>query len=216
MQIVKTLLLCFVAMHAAVAAAQQKGEEQGKSPRTMYVFGMAASFNDSTVCFTPVEQVKGAWVSQKSKFLLGREEYSYQLRQYLADSMAMANRTCITFFGKKQAKLEKQRQKMLTLYTVGRKKRKKAAQPYYQVVQIDSTDFHYRAVDMSSVDDENDPKMIAKRKAEAKQQKAERKAKKKADKEANKAAKRERKARRAALKAAQAQAKAKSANNTSK
>jgi len=219
MQIVKTLLLCLMASSAGVTEAQQTEEDQGKSPHTMYLFGMAASFNDSTVCITPVEQVKGAWVSKKSKFLLGREEYSYQLRQYLADSMAMSHRTCITFFGKKKAKMEKQRQKMLALYTVGKKKNKKAARPPYHVVELDSTDFHFRAVDMGNVDDENDPKVIAERKAKAKQQKAERKAKKAAAKAAEKAAEKvakwERKARRTAQKAARKEAERKAKSATS-
>ena len=46
----------------------------------VYMFGFAASFNDSTVYFTNVQTVDSAWMDTKTKFLLGRDNYSYQLR----------------------------------------------------------------------------------------------------------------------------------------
>ena len=49
----------------------------------VYMFGMAASFNDSTAYFTDVQEVD-AWINDKGKFLYSRENYSYQLRDYLA------------------------------------------------------------------------------------------------------------------------------------
>ena len=52
-------------------------------PRTAYIFGFASSFNDSTVYFTDVQKVDSAYFTRKSKFLVSRENYSYQLRDYL-------------------------------------------------------------------------------------------------------------------------------------
>ena len=51
--------------------------------KTAYIFGFASSFNDSTVYFTSVQQVDSAYFTGKSKFLVGRDNYSYQLRDYL-------------------------------------------------------------------------------------------------------------------------------------
>ena len=174
--------------------AQELPEDaSGKKVTTVYLFGMAASFNDSIVHFTTVQQVDSAWMSKKSKFLLGREEYSYQLRQYLAESKAMPHRTTWLFFSTNKEKMEKKRAKMVQLYTMGKKKKKQPAKPYYQAIFLTEDDFHYRPVYMGDVEDENDPLVVAKRKAEAKQKKEEKKAKDKANKAAEKAWKREKK-----------------------
>ena len=46
--------------------------------KTAYIFGFASSFNDSTVYFTDVQKVDSAYFTRKSKFLISRENYSYQ------------------------------------------------------------------------------------------------------------------------------------------
>ena len=51
----------------------------------MYMFGFAASFNDTIVHFTEIQAVDSVWYDTKSKFMLGREHYSTQLRNHLAD-----------------------------------------------------------------------------------------------------------------------------------
>ena len=62
----------------------------------VYLFGMAASFNDSTAYMTDVQEID-AWINDKGKFLYSRENYSYQLRDFL-QSQGFANATCITCF----------------------------------------------------------------------------------------------------------------------
>ena len=203
MHFMKKLLAvwCLLSVGTGVLWAQPSASG-GKRVTTLYLFGMAASFNDSTVIITDVQQVDSAWVSNRSKFLLGRDEYSTQLRTWLADSMAMSHRTTWVFFSPKREKMVKKRAKMLQLYTIGKKKKKRRENPYYKVLQFTADDFCFRPVFMGDTDDENDPKMIAQRKAEAKQKKAENKAKKKADKAAAKKLKAEQKARKKANKAA--------------
>ena len=63
----------------------------------VYLFGFAASFNDSTVYFTDIQEIDSAWVDDKTNFLHDRDQYSYQLRDYLAEKFE-PNRTCITTF----------------------------------------------------------------------------------------------------------------------
>ena len=82
----------------------------------MYLFGMAASFQDTIVHFTPIQELDSTWIESKNGFLQDRQAYSYQLRDYL-ERQQMPNRTCIVFYSQKREKLEKKYQKMLRLYT---------------------------------------------------------------------------------------------------
>ena len=91
----------------------------------MYMFGFAASFNDSIVHFTEIQAVDSVWIDSKTKFMAGRENYSYQLRDYLADKAQMPHRTCVVFYNQDRQKLEKEYLKMKRIYTTGRKKEKK-------------------------------------------------------------------------------------------
>lgn len=49
----------------------------------VYVFGLAASFNDSLVYITDIFEVDSAYIEDnRTHFLLNRGDYSYQLRNY--------------------------------------------------------------------------------------------------------------------------------------
>ena len=72
----------------------------------MYIFGMAASFNDSIVYFTNIQELNNVWVEKKHKELDVRALYSQQLREYLK-KQGLQNRTCIVVANTKRAKLEK-------------------------------------------------------------------------------------------------------------
>ena len=117
--------------------------------KTAYIFGFASSFNDSTVYFTDVQKVDSAYFTRKSKFLISRENYSYQLRDYLEQKGA-GNRTCIVMFDFNQKKAEKKWNKLYARY-IQKPKAKKAkngqqmndAPSPYQVKTINSTDFHF-------------------------------------------------------------------------
>ncbi|MBQ8157662.1 MAG: hypothetical protein IJ081_01415 [Prevotella sp.] len=83
----------------------------------MYMFGFAASFNDTIVHFTNVIEVDSVWMESKNKFLLGRNYYSYQLRSYLSTKENLPERTCVIQFAKTRKKAEKKLLKMKRLYT---------------------------------------------------------------------------------------------------
>ena len=120
--------------------------------KTAYIFGFASSFNDSTVYFTDVQKVDSAYFTRKNKFLISRENYSYQLRDYLEQKGA-GNRTCIVMFDFNQKKAEKKWNKLYARY-IQKPKAKKAkngqqmndAPSPYQVKTINSTDFHFSSV----------------------------------------------------------------------
>ena len=97
----------------------------------VYMFGMAASFNDSTAYFTDVQEVD-AWINDKGKFLYSRENYSYQLQ-----SQGFANATCITCFALSRKKAEK---KYATLL------KKSAARGDSNVRYLKESEFKYDAI----------------------------------------------------------------------
>ena len=122
--------------YIAIAAALLLGATQLSAKKTVvpriYMFGFAASFNDTIVHFTDVQAVDNAWMDTKSKFLLGRDNYTYQLREYLT---------------------EQQQLKLRALYTTPKNKKKKRnkAQSGFDVRYIDQNQFKFQTVDMSDV-----------------------------------------------------------------
>lgn len=122
------------------SAVQVSGK--GRVVPKVYMFGFAASFTDSTVYFTPVQEVDSAWMDSKTNFLMGRDNYALQLKNMLASKMGKPNRTCIVAFGKNRKAAVNKYQKMLKLYTVKGKGK-------YDVQYISDSDFHFKTIDMS-------------------------------------------------------------------
>ncbi len=125
------LLLVFTLIVAGVEAKPLK-------TNSVYMFGFSASFKDSVIYVTDIQNVPGAWIETKHKLLMGRESYSYQLNTHLTDSLNQAKRVCMVFFGLKKNKVEKQYLKLMKKYKKG-----------YEVRYINTTDFKFQAVDMS-------------------------------------------------------------------
>lgn len=81
----------------------------------LYMFGFAASFNDTIVHFTDIQTLDSVWVNKKTNFLLARDVYSNMLRNYLA-TQQQPYRTCVVFYDRKLKKLQKKYLKMKKLY----------------------------------------------------------------------------------------------------
>lgn len=129
-----TLLFC-VAMGAEAKRVQ---------PQHMYMFGFAASFTDSVVYITDIQDVQGAWYDTKSKFLLGRDNYSLQLKDHFKDKMQMPDRICMVFFAKSMKKAEKKYLKLRKKYLSDKKRTST-----YEVRYVTSQDFKFEPIDMS-------------------------------------------------------------------
>ena len=110
----------------------------------MYMFGFAASFTDTIVVFTNIQQLDSVWIESKNKFLQERDSYSNQLRDYLAQKQQMEHRTCVVFYNQKREKLEKVYQKMLRLYTKSKDK-----QQHFDVRHVDDQSFHFYTIDLT-------------------------------------------------------------------
>lgn len=115
----------------------------------VYVYGMATSFNDSTVYITEIQQLDSAWVNSKTGFLYSRNNYSYQLRDYLKNN-GCPTPTCTTFFAKKRKDIEKKYVAIKKRYTTKGK---------YNVKYITNHDFSYTCL----VPDESEQKAAPKK-----------------------------------------------------
>jgi len=129
--IVLTLLVC-VAMGA---------EAKTVKARHMYVFGFAASFKDSVVYMTEIQDVQGAMYEKKTKFLLGRDSYSDQLKAHFKEKMQLSDRVCMVMFSTSKKKAEKKYMKLRKKYT-GDKKRPST----YEVRYVTTQDFQFEPV----------------------------------------------------------------------
>lgn len=144
-KIVLTLLVACSLATLSLTSASAKNEAVQK----MYMFGMAASFNDSIVHFTDILEVDSAWIDSKTKFLLARDSYSYQLRTHLSDNLHMPHRTCIVFYEQSREKLEKKYQQMLRLYMSPKK-----GSQHFDVRMVERGTFSFSAIDMSEEPEE--------------------------------------------------------------
>ncbi len=95
-----------IALALAIVAISSLAAQAKVEPTTAYMFGFASSFNDSTVYITSVQKVDSVYLSHKNLFLEGRDNYSFQLRDYL-ESIGEPKRTCIVMFDRNFKKAEK-------------------------------------------------------------------------------------------------------------
>ena len=138
MKILKYILFSLLLVAAMPTETQAK---RLKAPK-MYMFGFSASFQDSIVYMTDVQEVADVWYDSKTHFLLGRQHYSYQLKEYLATNKQQPNRVCVVMFAKTRKEAEKKFIKMRKEYTV-------KAKGKYDVRYLTTTEFQFQTVDMS-------------------------------------------------------------------
>ncbi len=138
----KLFKFAFATLLATMAMAAADVSAKGKAVPSIYIFGFSASFTDSVVYFTNVQKVDSAWLDTKTKFLLGRENYSYQLKNFLADKRQEPNRTCLVVYGRTRKEAEKKYAKMKKLYI-------EKSKGMYDVKFINETDFKFLPIDMS-------------------------------------------------------------------
>ena len=74
-----------------------------KKTQPVYAFGISASFTDSIVYYTEIQELDSVSLTSEG-FLPKREAYSYQLKNYL-ENKGEANRTCMIYFSDNQKKI---------------------------------------------------------------------------------------------------------------
>ena len=134
MKIIKYILL------SLLLSAVMPADLQAKAVKTkMYMFGFSASFQDSIIYMTDVQEIDGVWYETKSKTLMERHQYSTQLKDFLTDNKEMPNRVCVVMFAPSRKEAEKLFIKMRKEYTV-------KAKGKYDVRYLTNTDFMFRPV----------------------------------------------------------------------
>ncbi len=136
LKVMMTALLLTIAVGSAEAKRIQ-------APH-VYMFGFSASFKDSVVYITDINDVQGAWMESKSKFLSGIENYSYQLRDYFNTQLSMPDRVCMVFYATSFKKAERKFVKLKKKYTGTKKK-----PAHYEIRFVSLQDFRFQPVDMS-------------------------------------------------------------------
>lgn len=114
----------------------------------MYMFGMAASFNDTIVYFTEIQRVDSAWIDKKTGFLQSRDLYSLQLRTYLSQAKQLPDRTCVVFYNQKRERLEKTLLKMRHLYSKG-----KDGVAHFDMRELSPDEFKFVSTDLTGLDE---------------------------------------------------------------
>ena len=105
----------------------------------VYMFGFAASFNDSTIYMTNIQKVDAYLVNDRTHFLANREDYSYQLRSYLQNSGLEAYPTCATLFAESERAAMKKYLKLRNRYEKAKKK--------YVIKGVTESQFNYKTVE---------------------------------------------------------------------
>ena len=96
----------------------KKTKEDKEEETSVYIFGVSASFLDSLVYFTDIEELQGVRI-KKDGLLPYRQEYSNQLKNYMEQTEGQTNRTCFIYFNKKRKKLDKLETKLKQRYAKG-------------------------------------------------------------------------------------------------
>lgn len=111
LRVIMALALAFV---LCSAFTMKKDKE-----KPVYVFGVAASFSDTVVYYTAIQQLDSAQLDPHG-FLPQRDMYSYQLKNHLEYQMNKLNYTCSIYFSENKKKLEKEADKVKSGYQKSR------------------------------------------------------------------------------------------------
>ena len=109
----------------------------------IYMFGFSASFKDSVIYATDIQNPQGLWIDTKHDYLINRDEYSHQLKEYLTDKLQQPNRVCMVFFYTKKKKAEKEYLKLMKKYKQG-----------YEVRYLNENDFKFEPIDSDPEEEE--------------------------------------------------------------
>ena len=143
--LLQTLVVCCLLL-CSTTSGQAKDKSKGQKT---YLFGLSASFNDSTIYITEIQEVSPVSYAPKTGFLNSRDGYSYQLKSYM-QGLGIPHPTCITFYASDRKKIEKRYAKVKKKYTEKRSKTKKKysaeKQLVYDVRYLTTAQFAYQTI----------------------------------------------------------------------
>lgn len=141
------IALCLMLLIPVVGIAKKKAKKQADGTRrvTMYVCGMNFSFNDSLVYFTDIQAMDTVSVYGKYNILLNREQYAYQLRNFMTDKLHRPNTTSVIVHDIDKDKLTKKLQKLRDKYIfIGKGKKKRPSN--YDLRVLNTEEFKFEPI----------------------------------------------------------------------
>lgn len=132
----KYLAVAAIMFMASVAVATAA---KNKANKSMYVFGVVTSFNDSTAYITSIQMIDSVATVGKTGILANKQEYSYQLKDYMT-RLGNSHSTCVTINAATKKQIEKLNAKMRERFI---KKDK------FIIKDIPESDFKYERVIMA-------------------------------------------------------------------
>lgn len=109
-----SFLLFFATL--AIGINSYAKDKNTTGPTKVYMFGFSASFNDSLVYITDIQEVDSVLIEPKTNFLVNRTAYGNQLQFFLNDHKERPNTTCVVFFNRKAEDLRKKYNKIVKRY----------------------------------------------------------------------------------------------------
>lgn len=141
----KKILFIIAALVMCLALGMQAKEKKARNDRgtnapskelrvmpQIYAFSVGTSPTDSVVYMTDVLILKDAQIVKKTKFLVGRQDYSAQFKNFLAE-LELPNRTCATMYHLNHKKAFKEYDKL----------KKSLMKRGFTIKVIDQTEFRY-------------------------------------------------------------------------
>lgn len=154
----KKIVTAVVAIILSILATQETMAQRMKMVPKIYAFGFSASFNDSVVYISDIQEIDSVWVTTRNDFLVNRYSYSNQLREFLAEKRHDADRTCIISYAFKKKDIEKKYIKLKQKYTKNGD---------FEVKTLTNADFLFKRLDFNPTDEDmafNEPTKKSKKK----------------------------------------------------
>lgn len=108
------VVLAVMLMLTTASAFSKKSSDKEKG-KTVYAFGVSASFVDTVVYYTGIHVIDSVSLD-KEGFLPTRELYSYQLKEFVEKEYAQKNSTSMIYFADKKKKIDKEYSKLMAKY----------------------------------------------------------------------------------------------------
>ncbi len=109
------ILFVVTLMGAMCSCASLPFVGKKKADKTVYAFGVAASFLDTLVYYTDVQLLDSVQLDANG-FLPRQEMYSIQLKDYLEGHLLKSGRTCMIYYKSSKKKADKEMSKVLGKY----------------------------------------------------------------------------------------------------
>ena len=113
--------MAFLLLMVCTSATLKKGDKKKQDKNEpvaaeVYGFGFASSFLDTLAFYTDIQLLDSAKLVN-NRYLDQRYQYSYQLKDYLAEHQNKPDYVCMIFISPDKKKLQKEYDKLLAKYS---------------------------------------------------------------------------------------------------